>query len=160
MKIFILIVFIISSLVSLGQDSTKAFKLTFTTFNHAQRIYNGTTSYILTNSSIKVTKTFLGETKGETVYSRKLPKAQRPTTSISRIRIDSLKDLYLNYCMVPTSGDEYFLNYSDKSTSKKISLHHYYLKQLDDIIQIINSNLPEKYQFQYLPKETKQDCNL
>ena len=160
MKILALIFLLLSRFVSFGQDSTTAFTLTFRTFNHAERIFNGTTSYMLTNSSIKVTKTFFGETKSKTVYSKKLSKAQKLFSNISRLHLDTLKDFYFNYCTTPLSGQEYFLSYSDNLTSKKISLHHYYLKQLDDIIQIINSNIPEKFQFQYLTKETKQDCKL
>lgn len=59
-----------------------------------------------------------------------------------------------------TSGDEYFLDITKNSTKKSISLHHYYLKQLEDIIQIINSKLPKKYKFHYLSKDEKQDCKL
>jgi len=160
MKILAVILFLLSTSVSFGQDSTRAFRLTFTTFNHAERIFNGTTSYVLTNFSIKIRKTFFGETKGKTVYSKRFPKTQQLFSNISRMELDSLKDFYFNYCIMPASGDQYFLNYSDNLTTKKISLHHYYLKQLDEVIQIINSNVPKKYRFQYLTTETKQDCKL
>jgi hypothetical protein len=74
--------------------------------------------------------------------------------------MDSLKDYYFNYCVMITSGDEYFLNFTNSSTKKSISLHHYYLKQLEEIIQLINTNLPKKYQFQYLTSGERQDCKL
>ncbi len=58
-----------------------------------------------------------------------------------------------------TSGDEYFLNFSSAKQEKNISLHHYYLKQLDDITQMFNSLVPIKFQFLYLKNGEKQDCH-
>lgn len=143
-----------------SKDSIAKFRLSFSTFNHAERIFNGTTTYLLTETSIKVTKTFFGETKSKTVYLKSSPKTQTLISTIDKIGLDSLRDFYFNNCIMITSGDEYFLDFISNSINKSISLHHYYLKQLDDIIQIINSNLPEKYQFRYLSKDTKQDCAL
>ena len=80
--------------------------------------------------------------------------------AILKLRLDTLKDYYTNWCVMTTSGDEYFLNFSSPQLTKKISLHHYYLKQLDAIIQLINANLPKKHQFRYLNKDEKQDCKL
>ena len=74
--------------------------------------------------------------------------------------MENLKDCYFNYCVMVTSGDEYFLDFTNNSKTKSISLHHYYLKQLDEIIKLINANLPKKHQFQYLTKDERQDCKL
>jgi hypothetical protein len=143
-----------------SKDSVNKFSISFSTFNHAERIFNGTTRYLLTESTIKVTKTFFGDSKSKIIYSKTIPKAQSLIETINKIGLDSLKEYYFNNCIMITSGDEYFLDFVNGSTKKSISLHHYYLKQLDDIIQIINSHLPKKYQFQYLPNYTKQDCDL
>lgn len=159
MKILALLLLLFFASPSAGQDTT-AFKLTFTTYNHAERIFNGTTTYILTPSWLKVAKTYYGDTNSKTVYSKSLSKKQKVASSISNIRLDSLKEFYFNYCVMATSGNEYFLDYLNNSTNKRIRLHHYYLKELDDIIQIINSNLPKKYRIRYLTRNTKQDCNL
>jgi hypothetical protein len=160
MKIFASKLFLLFCIVSFGQDSIKTFNLIFTTYNHAERIINGTTSYVLTDSSIKVTKTFLGERKDKTFYFRCFPRTNKYFSEIRRLELESLKDFYFNFCVLATSGDEYFIYYSDNLITKNINLHHYYLKELDTIIQIINSNVPKKYRFKYLTKETKQDCKL
>ena len=103
---------------------------------------------------------FFGDTTSKTVYLKPVKNNQTLISTIDKSGLDSLKDYYFNNCVMITSGDEYFLDFESNSTQKSISLHHYYLKQLDDIIQIINSNLPKEYRFQYLAKDTKQDCSL
>ncbi|KAA9038708.1 hypothetical protein FW778_14270 [Ginsengibacter hankyongi] len=136
-----------------------AFKLSLTTFNHATLLFKGTTTYILTAKSIKIIKTSLGKKKGTIVFSKPLLSFQESSASINNFGLDSLKDRYDNYCVMVTSGDEFFLDYNGYSMKKNISLHHYYLKALDDIINIINSYLPKSYQFRYLEKNTRQDCD-
>lgn len=160
MKISAVLISLFCCSVSLGQIQSDSFRISFSTFNHAERIFNGTTTYILTESSIKVTKTYFGDTTSKTVYSKKIKNNQSLVLALDKIEMDSLKDYYFNYCVMITSGDEYFLDFIRNSTKKSISLHHYYLKQLDDIIGIINSNLPSKYQFLYLNKDDKQDCKF
>jgi hypothetical protein len=160
MKIIGTITFFIYWSVSFGQNQIDKFSISFSTFNHAERIFAGTTTYLLTETSIKVKKTYLGETSSKTIYSKKIKNRQSLILTLAKIDIDTLKDYYFNYCIMITSGDEYFLNFTHNSQKKSIRLHHYYLTQLDDIIQIINSNLPNKYRFQYLSKDVKQDCIL
>jgi hypothetical protein len=103
---------------------------------------------------------YFGDTTSTTVYSKKIKRNQPLISALNKIEVDSLKDYYFNYCIIMTSGDEYSLDFIKNSTKKSINLHHYYLKQLDDVIQLINSNLPSKYRFQYLNKDEKQDCKL
>ena len=92
-----------------SKDSLTKFSLSFSTFNHAERIFGGTTTFLLTASSVKVTKTFFGESKSKTVYSKKIPQTQILLSTINKIGLDSLKDFYYNYCIIMTNGDEYFL---------------------------------------------------
>jgi len=171
MKILAVTIFIFSVTLVLGQNqliidnidskvSINKFEVSLSTFNHAERFYNGTTTYLLTESSIKVTKIFFGNPKSNIVYENSIPKTQMLISKINNIELDSLHEFYFNNCVMITSGNEYFLDFVNNKSKKSISLHHYYLKQLDDIIQLINSNLPKKYQFQYLTKDTKQDCSL
>ena len=160
MKISGVLIFLIYCSASFGQIQSDRFRVSFSTFNHAERIFNGTTTYTLTESSIKVTKTYFGDTASKTVYSKKIKNSQALISALDKIEVDTLKDFYFNYCVMITSGDEYFLDFIKNSTRKSISLHHYYLKQLDDIIQLIDSNLPSKYQFRYLNNDEKQDCKL
>ncbi len=145
---------------NISKDSIGKFRLSFSTFNYAARVYSGTTTYILTESSLKVTKAFFGSTKRKTIYSKSNSKIQKIASAIMQIGLGSLDEFYYNYCVMVTSGDMYFLDFTIDSTTKNVILHHYYLKQLDDIIKLINSGLPKKYQFQYLTKDTKQDCDI
>lgn len=160
MKILGFLILLINCSVAFGQGESDRFNISFSTFNHAERIFNGTTIYLLTESSIKVTKMYFGDTTSTTVYSKKIKRNQPLISALNKIEVDSLKDYYFNYCIIMTSGDEYSLDFIKNSTKKSINLHHYYLKQLDDVIQLINSNLPSKYRFQYLNKDEKQDCKL
>jgi hypothetical protein len=160
MKIVGTIIFFLYWSATFGQKQLDKFSISFSTFNHAERIFDGTTTYLLTETSIKVKKTYFGDTTSKTIYSKKIKNSQSLILTLSKIEIDTLKDYYFNYCIMITSGDEYFLDFRHNSKKKSISLHHYYLTQLEDIIQIINSNLPNKYRFQYLTKDEKQDCKL
>ena len=142
------------------KDSIYTFKLTFSTFNHAELIFEGAATYQLTESSISIKKKFFLDTSDKVVYKRKIQKSRNCLLAITQLRLDTLKDYYFNYCVMITSGNEYFLDYSSNSETKHITLHHYYLKQLDDIIQIFNANLPKKYRIDYLTKDEKQGCSL
>jgi hypothetical protein len=139
--------------------TTSTFSLTFSMFNHAERLMEGQTTYELTDTQLRISNTSFGEKKGKEIFSKKIAN-NRLSHTIQKLRLDTLKDFYTNWCVMTTSGNEYCLKFSSPQLTKKISLHHYYLKQLDDIIQFINANLPKRHQFQYLTKDQKQDCKL
>ena len=160
MKFLGLLIFLFYYSVAFGQSQSNKFSISFSTFNHAERIYNGSTTYHLTDTSIKVSKTYFGDTASKIIYSKKIKHNQTLISQLSKIQVDTLEDYYFNFCVMMTSGDEFYLDFTQNSTKKSISLHHYYLKQLDDIVQVINSTLPSKYQFRYLNKDEKQDCKL
>src|SRR5690242_12307916 len=158
--LFFLVASLSSGWNSSIQQPAPPFSLSLTTFNHAERFFDGTTTYVLTDRFIKVSKTYLLDTISTTVYSKRVYQPDTILSAINKIGLDSLKDSYFNYCVMTTSGTEYFVDYVSSSSDKHISLHHYYLRQIEDIIQIINSKLPKKYQLKYLGKGTKQDCRL
>ena len=165
MKLFALLLFILFASSTLAQVKPSKFSLTFSSFNHAAKISEGTTTYLLTESSIKVTKTsaeYFGKTETKTVYFSPIPisKSERLISEINEIGLDSLKEYYFNECIMITSGDEYFFSFANSKLKKEINLHHYYLKQIEDVVRLINSIIPQKYHFKYLDKETKQDCTL
>ena len=164
---FVILFFIIESHVLASgskiqgaPDSAKAFTLTIFEFNHAERLMKGAMKYIVTDTTIKVLNIPIFEEKGTIIFSKSLSKFTKSIAQISIANLDSLKDLYFNYCIMITSGNEYSLTFKNSSTSKSISLHDYYLKPIEDIIELVNKNLPEKYKIKYLTKETKQDCEL
>jgi len=145
----------------LGQFRSKQrpeFILRLSTFNHAGLLTQGQTTYTLTESEIKITNTSFGDKKGKTVFSKTISTHTNFFDKIIKLRLDSLEAHYTNWCVMTTSGEEYLLNFSSSKQKKKISLHHYYLKQLDEIIQIFNSQVPKQFQFSYLTKDEKQDC--
>jgi hypothetical protein len=163
MKFFNFIQFLLTASVVFGQNSSielksPEFSFSLTTYNHAARIYDGVTTYELTNSFIKVSKTYLFDSMSKTVYLKRITKNDRILSAINRTRLDLLEDFYFNYCILATSGNEYFVNFVCDSTDLHISIHHYYIGQIDDIVQIINSKVPKKYRLHYLERDTKQDC--
>ena len=163
MKFLILVLYIIPGLNLFGQKSTSkisTFRLSFSFYNHAERIFNGTTIYLLTESSIKVKKLYWAQDKSKIIYSKKFKNSDSLLNDILRIKLDSLKDFYVNWCVMPTSGNEYYLEFKNDSTSLETHLHHYYLRQINDIAKIINSNLPKKYRLIYLLENTDQGCTF
>lgn len=168
MKVFGLIILTIFISIPFGQTQTSlgnlknpvsVFKLSLTTLNHATMLFDGETTYILTNKSIEVRKTPFGEKKGKVIFYKSLLESQNSYAIVNNLGLDTLEGLYDNYCIMETSGNEYFLNYKSHSTKKHISLHHYYLKQVADIANLINSYLPQNFQFRYLQKDNRQDCS-
>ncbi|WP_123985335.1 hypothetical protein [Taibaiella soli] len=161
MKIMLAFLGTLYASIASGQTNVAkpgAFRISLTTYNHAAYIFEGATTYSLTDSSIQIAKKGLSDTAIKTVYLRPLENRESTIASINRIPMDTLKDYYCNYCIMITSGNEYFLSFEHNSKQKRIDLHHYYLPQLDEIIEIINSNLPAEYQIRYLDKNTIQDC--
>ena len=165
-----LIISVVSPVYIMGQSTlTKdvsqnnrighAFKLTFSSFNHAELLFDGETTYILTESQIKIINTALGNKKWKVIFSKKLSPSQNLSDSIKKMRLDSLEDDYTNWCVMITSGNEYLISYSRGKQKKSISLHHYYLKSIDDLVTLFNSLIPIRFHISYLSKETKQDCN-
>ncbi|MDJ1502064.1 hypothetical protein [Xanthocytophaga agilis] len=149
-----------SQLPTTLHNSPTRFRLSIVSFNHASQLVDGITTYVVTDSILQVKKTFPGDTTSKVVYSKPIQLNQAQMAVIDKIVSDSLDEYYTTNCVLATSGDEYDINYQTDSRQKRIHLHHYYLQQVDEIKQIINVHLPEKYQFQYLPKDTQQDCPL
>ena len=135
--------------------------LTLTTFNHAAYIRDGVTTYHLTDSSLDVTVRYFGAKEPKLVYQKKLSPSDSANSPIAAaLGLDSLKDFYMNYCIMPTSGTEYSLTIKTGDRTKKIGLHHYYLEQIQNLIDRLNSYLPKEYQCQSVSKTNKQDCKL
>jgi len=80
------------------------------------------------------------------------------TDEIRSLALNTLQEYYFNNCVMITSGNEYRISITDGMTSKRIRLHHYYLKQIEQLVAIINNQSPEKYRIHYLTESTKQDC--
>lgn len=142
-----------------GQLSARHFELTITDYNHASMIYAGTMIYVLSDSVIKVFNLPLFEKKRNLLFSTSIPGSAQSIIDLSNSRLDTLKDLYSNYCVMITSGEEYGVTFRNSDYKKHIYLHHYYSSPIAYIIALANKSLPENYQIHYLSKDTKQDCS-
>ena len=133
-------------------------KVAFTMYNHAERIFNGITTYVLTDSLIEVKKQYLGDKKSKVVYTNIISNLTQLLSEFKKVNLDSLENYYFNDCVMITSGDEYYFDFVCGSTRKSVSLHHYYVNEVAEVVKIINSTLPDKYQFRYVSKDTQQGC--
>ena len=140
--------------------SAKPFNLAITDWNHASLIFKGTFLYVMSETHVKVFNVPAFEQQKHLLYSKKISKLTRSVIDLSNLNLDSLNDFYVNNCIMITSGEEYSVTYKNETSHKSINLHHYYLKQIQHIIELFNENLPEKFKIKYLTQETKQDCIL
>lgn len=166
-KIYFLTILICTcGLFAYGQDTVSKdiknpkskFSLLISTSNHAELLFNGTMIYNLTNNTLTIHRETMFSDKDTILFSKKLD-----TNSIEQIRniqLDSLKDHYFNYCIMPTSGNEYFISTTIDTVTKNISLHHFYNKQIKRLINELNKNIPDNFKIDYLSKDTKQDCKM
>lgn len=75
-----------------------------------------------------------------------------------KLQLDTLEDSYHNFCVWSTGAAWFSVETECDSISKKTSLHHYYLKQIELLIDILNREIPDSLKISYLPSDTKQDC--
>lgn len=158
------ILILICGLISCGQNNAlqeaienkSNFSLSITTYNHAEQIFNGITTYDLKNDTLKIHRSFMFSNKDTMLFSKTID--NNSIEQIRIIRIDNLKDFYFNNCIMATSGNEYFISTTFDTVNKKISLHHYYHKQIERLINEVNKNIPDNLKLDYLTSETKQDC--
>ncbi|PZE15633.1 hypothetical protein DNU06_17070 [Putridiphycobacter roseus] len=120
-------------------------------------------TYRITNDSIIVSRSSMFLTidsiirKDTILYKAKVD--YNTIDNIDSLQLTNLRNDYYNKCILITSGNEYFVSIKTKKGVKSIHLHHYYLKQVEDLIAEINKLLPEKYAVRYLSEATEQNCN-
>jgi len=165
-KYIFILLFLTCGLLVFGQDnvskepknSLSKFSLSISTFNHAEQLYKGITTYNLTNDSLIIRKTFLFSNKETILLSKKID--NNSIDQIKNIHLDNLKDFYFNYCIMATSGTEYLIKISTEIYNNKISIHHYYVKQIEKLINELNKIIPDNLKLEYLTKDIKQDCKM
>lgn len=138
-------------------DNTDPFSFSFSTFNHAERIFDGTTIYHLNNRQLTVKKRFFLSAIDTILFSRKV--TSRFLAQLKVIQLDTLKDFYMNWCVMPTSGNEYFISTDRSGITKTIWLHHYYLKEIDNLATVINKVVPKQYKIRYLNDDPDNYCD-
>lgn len=130
-------------------------KLTILTWDHLHFGY--THKYVLTKNTLRITGTSNFDTTESKLYSKRVRQADE-MLQFSNTKLNGLENYYMNSCVLATSGVEFTIIFETSSTLREVGLHHYYLKEVDDIIQLLNKSLPTKYKIAYLDVNTKQDC--
>ncbi len=157
-SLLVLNFFIIISGYSLAQQKKDtSFSLTFSTYNHAERIFNGTTTYKLTSTEIIVSNRAIFSQKDTILYKSKIDNVV--IERISKLQLDSLNNNYFNNCVMITSGTEYFISLNTENSTHKIHLHHYYLESINKLVIELNKLIAEKYRIRYLSSSTNQSCD-
>jgi hypothetical protein len=137
------------------QDSTR-FVLTLSFYNHAELVYNGAMIYRFTNDYLGISRRNLFDKEEKHLYSANIGKAV--SDPVRLLRLDTLQMIYNNYCIISTSGNEYFISIESGTQEKRIHLHSYYHPQIERLIHMMNALVPEEYRMLYMSKDTKQDC--
>jgi len=138
-------------------DNADPFSLSFSTFNHAERIFDGTTTYHLNNRQLTVKKRFFLSAIDTILFTRRV--TARFLKQLKSTQLDTLKDFYMNWCVMATSGNEYFISTSRGVITKTIRLHHYYLKEIDRLATVINKAVPKNYKIKYLNDDPDNYCD-
>ncbi len=139
------------------EEDSSRFVLTFSCYNHAELVYTGSMTYRLTNDYLGISRKNMFDKESIPLYSTNIRKAV--SDSIGLLRLDTLPNYYHNFCIMPTSGNEYFISLEKGKKESRIHLHSYYHPQIEKLIGIMNTVIPEEYRIQYMDKGNKQDCN-
>jgi hypothetical protein len=132
------------------------FSLIFSTFNHSELIFKGQMIYKLKNDSFTIIRRTIFEDSDSLVFSKTIEK--NLVTQIMAINLDTLQNYYFNKCILSTSGTEYEVSIRADTVSKTIYLHHFYHKEIDRLIVVINKIAPNKYKIDNIARNTKQNC--
>jgi hypothetical protein len=132
------------------------YTLTLSTFNHAERLFKGTLTYIINDSSITIYNREELSGKDSIIFSKRI--MEPCLHQIKTITLNKLENYYNNNCIMPISGSEYDISVRIDLVTKTIHLHHYYQKQIDHLISCMNILLPNEYKIVYVNRNTKQDC--
>ncbi len=132
------------------------FSIVLSTYNHAELLFEGITSYKINHNILTVSNKSTLSQKDTVLYVENLSANQ--IIDIELIRLDTLSEMYNNNCVMPTSGSEFEISILKDGKTENINLHHYYHKQVEQLIIELNKLLPEIYTIQYLTNNTKQDC--
>ncbi len=138
------------------KSSNSKYSLTISTYNHAERIFEGILTYKLEENVLTISRRTIFSNEERTLFSKKVD-----SISLGRIRnidLNKLKDFYFNKCIMMTSGNEYFVTTMLDTVSKTIHLHHYYNKQIEILINELNRSIADSLKIDYLTSDTKQDC--
>ena len=141
---------------SIKTDNKETFMISFSRYNHAERIYDGTWTYSIKENVLEIRRRTLFAEEDSLIFKSTLE--NNALTNIKTLSLDSLSDYYFNECIMITSGEEYYITYVNGQKEKQVHLHHYYHSLVEQIVNEINLLIPKEFKVRYLTKETEQDC--
>ena len=139
-----------------SKSDTSIFEVTFIQYNHAELLSRGITSYNLTSNYIVISKQSLFSEEDIIVFKAEI--ANNIMDRVQSIELWNLNEYYDNNCVHMASGDEYSISITVDTLIKKIHLHHYYHKKVEELVFEINSVVPNQYRINYVTEDTDQDC--
>lgn len=139
-----------------GKENSE-FRLSLSTYNHAELLGTGTMIYSLLGEKLSIKKESVPA--DDKIYLLDSVKIEHGILEqIENLNLDTLGSYYFNRCVMITSGSEYIISISKGRFTKEIWLHHYYHPQIEKLVTIINKLLSDKYKIAYVSSDTKQDC--
>lgn len=133
------------------------FSLSITTYNHAEQLFDGILIFKLKETHLTVSRTYMFSNKTTELFSKTVSTDFK--NEIKNVPLTDLREYYFNSCVLPTSGNEYFISTKTDAATKSITLHHYYLPQIDTLVTKLNTQLPDSLQIHYLSSNTEQNCD-
>jgi hypothetical protein len=119
--------------------------------------------YILNEESLEIFRLggLEGE-KGEFIYKKSLSNDEKNKTGsfIEGFSMDSLQTNYVNRCIQDGNQKTLLVKIGDKQ--KQIHVSNYYRKDVGELIELLNSNIPKEFEINYDKEELQKlmkDCN-
>jgi hypothetical protein len=137
-------------------DNTN-FSLSLRTFNHAEWLSKGVMIYKLKDDSFIISRHTIFQETDSVLFSKIIER--NLVEKVLVMKLDTLKSFYFNECVMATSGAEFDISIKRDTMSKNIQLHHYYHKQIEQLIIELNKAIPNEYKIDYMDLDTEQDCD-
>jgi hypothetical protein len=154
-KIFILM--FAALLFGFGKPKAADYKLSFSTYNHAEGVNPLIYSYSLKGNELNVVLVFMGaDSRSEDQYTVSL--TPQAIARLEAIKLDGLENEYINRCIPADSGAEYEVDSGYGNETKNIHLYHYYKEEIAQLVAELNKLVPEKYRIDYVDAGNRQDC--
>lgn len=142
---------------SILPNDDSLFSISIGCYNHAEMLGNGEKVICVENGVLSVLKFEIFTHKETILFRKNLDLAS--VNLIRDIRLDTLCEYYFNYCVMPSSGDEYHVLINSIAGKKEIYLHHYYHQQVERLIVELDKHLPKELRMKYLNIDNEQSCD-
>jgi hypothetical protein len=116
-------------------------------------------TFLFTKNKFRIyEKPFDNQNYTEHLYTNHKFNSKELFREILKLNFVALNEAYFNNCMDSAKGYDYSIIMKSKSQTTSIKLHHYFIKEVDALVVLLNNYLPSTLQIKYLPEENKQDC--